>query len=202
MTIPLLASLAVMALSGLPGQAAAQNGLTSEFFSNAGTGHGRMSLELASLDAQSASIGNPAPSSSSTTTTGGKFGGGYVSNQKFSMEDAHHKLRSFSYSNPSLVPTVGVNMKGTAWRFFGVGTFPISSGFSAFGKLGVADLQAYSNSTNKNNFAWGLGAQYDFTPNMAVQFEYKNFGNVSNAPNFPASTGTTSLISLGALYRF
>ncbi len=211
----ILTLLALLAVMMLPGQAAAQKGLTSAFFVNAGMGQGRMSMELASLDAQPASIGNPAPSPSSTTATGGEFGAGHVFDQPVLVEGAYNKLGSFSYRNPSPVPTVGVSIKATAWSLFGVGTLPISSGLSAFGKLGLAytqlkanavELLVHNNSTNKMNFAWGLGAQHDFTQNLAVRLEYENFGNVGSAPNFTAGTGivmgTTSVIFLGGLYRF
>ena len=208
--VALLATIATIALHG---QAAAQNGLTNEFFVNPGMGHGRMSMELASLDAQSASIGNPVPSPGSTAATGEEPGVGDVLSEDSSAGGIYNKLGGFSYSNPFAVPVVNINMKATASSLFGVGTLPISSRFSAFGKLGAVytqleadavELLAYGNLTNKINFAWGLGAQYDFTSNTAVQLEFKNFGNVGNAPNFPAATGTgkSRLFFLGGLYRF
>ncbi len=87
----------------------------------------------------------------------------------------------------------------------GTGTFPIASGFSLIGKLGIAqtDLKLSGGGTSisatSTKLAIGIGAQYDFTNNISARGQYEDLGNVGDD-----NTGKSklTLLSAGVVFKF
>lgn len=70
-----------------------------------------------------------------------------------------------------------------------VGTLPLSSQFDLFGKLGLSSTKidyisnVFANATQSTgNVMFGLGGQFNVTPNIGIRVQYENFGKV----DFPA----------------
>jgi OmpA-OmpF porin, OOP family len=59
----------------------------------------------------------------------------------------------------------------TALELVAVGMFPINNQFSIIGKLGLANVEVDSRfgSEDKTELTWGLGAQFDLTPNLGLR---------------------------------
>ena len=72
-----------------------------------------------------------------------------------------------------------------AFELLAVPIYPFGNGFSIYGKLGLArwDVDAsgtggFTASERGTDFTYGLGAQYDFTPNFAVRAEWQRYTDV------------------------
>lgn len=100
--------------------------------------------------------------------------------------------------------------RANGFQVSGTGTFPIGNAFSIIGKLGVAttDFKVSASGLGASvgmnetttKFAFGVGAKYDFTDNIAIRAQYEDLGTVGNA----ATTGTTKLtiLSAGLVFKF
>lgn len=115
-----------------------------------------------------------------------------------------------SYGKSSLGTGSGVSAEWqiNGLQLSGIATLPIAAGFSSFVKFGVArtDLKLSGNALSNGNysasstqFAYGFGAQYDFTKEVSVRAQYEGLGNVGNS-----NTGTyqATLFSAGLVYKF
>lgn len=118
-----------------------------------------------------------------TKDTGYKAYGGYQINQNWGVEATYFDLGKFNFDG------VGFNgsTKASAYGLAGVFTAPISNGFSVFGKLGlvrnelkVSASDGYSSKESKTGANFGLGAKYDFTPNLAVRAEWERLNKFDN----------------------
>lgn len=91
--------------------------------------------------------------------------GGYTLNENFAVEAAYTSLGTLDVAS-------GFSVKGTVISLSGVGSFPLSSEFSLFAKLGVAqskiDVTGQA-SESKSGATIGFGAQYNVTPGIGVR---------------------------------
>lgn len=112
-------------------------------------------------------------------------------------------------------------LKTSVWYVAATGTFPISSQFDLFGKLGLARTKMdYTSSGNlfgtnvstsgsKTNLMIGLGGQYNFSQNWGLRVQYENFGktDLSFPAGWVAATAATKSVGLstftvGGVYNF
>jgi len=60
----------------------------------------------------------------------------------------------------------------------------VARAFSVLGKVGVARIEhkvtATSASSTRTNLAYGVGAQYDFTPIIAFRAQYERLGTIGD----------------------
>ena len=82
----------------------------------------------------------------------------------------------------------------TALEFVAVGMYPINNQFSILGKLGLANVEVDSpfGSEDKTELTWGLGAQFDLTPNLALRGIWQRY-ETEDAINY---------LALGVTWKF
>jgi OOP family OmpA-OmpF porin len=156
--------------------------------------------------------------SSDDNDIGWKVFAGYRFNQWFGVEGSYVDLGTFKYdysgSYQGLSGTGAVKYEAYSWNLAGVARYPFGNGFSVQAKAGAAFTNAKnefsltigpvndsgSEKKSNTNFLWGLGAGYDFTPNLGMLLEYENFGEFGDADN----TGRVKvdLWSASLLYKF
>jgi len=142
-----------------------------------------------------------------------KLFGGHQFSPNFAWEVGYN---DFGRVSSDAVASVGGSMvagsakvEATAWELSGIGSLPLASQFSIYGKLGAyyaktkssTNLPGVSTSaTNHNsNFTFGLGARYDFTKNIGLRAEWQRFPKVG--ADF-TSKGDIDVLAIGGLYRF
>lgn len=140
--------------------------------------------------------------------TGFKLFGGYMFTPNLGVEGAYVDLGKARIA--TFVPGVGVangDVKGNGFALYGKGVLPLDN-FALFAKLGFSYLDteltvsapgfgSASESESNANFAWGLGAAYNFTKNLGVRVEFERF-----RPEFQGEKSDVDLLSVGVMYRF
>ncbi len=157
-------------------------------------------------DVGRSSTGTVAPGiamTKSKSTVGGAFLG-YQFTQNWGVEGFYTGVGKFSGTQ-----TVGSSSgKGDAYGLDVVGTLPLADAFSLYGKLGYASTKTSASSVpiglsgaNRNAATYGLGAEYDFTPQVGLRLGWDRYGaavsNVGIKNNFNANVW-----SLGVLFKF
>lgn len=133
--------------------------------------------------------------------TGFKLFGGYMFTPNFGAEAAYVDLGK-ARASVDVPPVVGVDFKSSGFALYGTAVAPIDN-FSVFAKLGIASMKAeatalgVSISKTKSDFAWGVGAGYSFTKNLAARLEYERF-----RVELEGEKSDVDLLSLGVSYRF
>ncbi len=137
---------------------------------------------------------------SSKTDTGYSGVLGYQFNPYFGLEVQYTDFGSITQlgNSPNKITGYGLNV---------VGTYPFNDEWSVFLRVGAADTTIKSvtyNSQNygdisRNDVTWGVGGQYNFTPNWGLRVDYDSYG-VGNSGSVPSAT--TGLASLGVVYKF
>jgi OOP family OmpA-OmpF porin len=90
--------------------------------------------------------------------------------------------------------------------FSAVGMLPISEKLSAFAKLGYARTYVkiskpfVSQVDGKNDFTYGLGAQYNFTEAVGARVSYDSYKVGKETPY--GTNGTYTVVSAGVVYKF
>jgi OOP family OmpA-OmpF porin len=134
--------------------------------------------------------------------TGFKLYGGYAFHKNFGAEIGYVDLGKASVTDG--IDTA--SSEPTALYAAVTGTFPLNEQFSLTGKVGVAanrvkvKFTGEPNSTEKHtSVMFGIGAAYNFAPNLAAVVEYEKFGKVlkEEGGNLKAD-----LISVGVQYKF
>lgn len=136
--------------------------------------------------------------------TAWKLYGGYMLNRNFGIEAAYVDLGEATYSGDFFGdPVTDGKVKVTGFNIAGIGKLPISEQFSLFGKLGLfiweveaSDITAgapFSTAADGTDLSFGVGAGYDFTPNLGVRAEWELF---------KTDDVDASLISIGLVWRF
>ena len=82
----------------------------------------------------------------------------------------------------------------TALEFVAVGMYPINNQFSILGKLGLANVEVDSpfGSEDKTELTWGVGAQFDLTPNLGLRGIWQRY-ETEDAINY---------LALGVTWKF
>jgi opacity protein-like surface antigen len=132
------------------------------------------------------------------TATAMRIAGGYQFMPMWGAEVSYA-----TYGKASLGGTSG-DWETNGIQASAIGTFPVARAFSVLGKVGVARIEhkvtATSASSTRTNLAYGVGAQYDFTPVIAFRAQYERLGTIGDANT--TGQAKASLLSVGALYRF
>jgi OOP family OmpA-OmpF porin len=127
--------------------------------------------------------------------------GGYQLNRNLAVELGYHNLGEASASGGGLTVTDEV----TAWELLAVGSFPLANQFSIYGKAGIyrgevertVTLGGLSASADESGteFTFGLGARYDFMPNLGVRAEWQRYMDL--LPDVDVD-----VLSIGLIFRF
>lgn len=179
---------------------------------NAGVTH--YDASSSDLDSALSSDGFTASSSVDDSDTGYKLFLGYQFNQNFAVEGGYVDLGKMSFSSTITAPSAGTvsgDVKTKNGLFLdAVGTLPLGNNFSVFGRLGVYSIKteltasgsagSVSSSDTGSDFHWGIGAGYDFTPNLGARLEWERFNKVGNKDK--TGEGDVDLASVGLVYRF
>jgi OOP family OmpA-OmpF porin len=133
------------------------------------------------------------PGCDDNDTSWGLFAG-YQFNPYVAAEVAYHDLGSIS--------APGASIDGQALELVGVGSVPVTSAFSVYGKLGGyrGEAKGLGISETNNDWTYGLGVQYDVTPNIGVRGEWQRYADLGGG-GFNATTNV-DVLRVGALWRF
>lgn len=136
--------------------------------------------------------------------------GGYQFHPNIGVELGYADLGKAKASASGPGGSASAEEKFTAWDLVAVGSYPIGTGFSVFGKLGLyygkaeatvnVNLPGFfsgtgSDSETGTDFTYGLGAGFDFNKNFGARIEWQRYNGFSDASNL-------DVFSLGVLYRF
>jgi OOP family OmpA-OmpF porin len=147
---------------------------------------------------------------------------GYRFTPNLAVEGGYMDLGRITYSARSTAPLVATrdgSLKMNAWNLDLVGTYPLGSQFSVFGKLGVATHRAKfhcegtgiacdnpNRKASGTSLHYGVGVEWAFSPKWFARAEYEVVRNVGNAFDAEGSVGTSradvKLGSIGIGYRF
>lgn len=132
---------------------------------------------------------------------GWKLFGGYSFHPNLAVEFGYLDLGQFDGEGglTGSWEATGINVSA-------LGVWPLANQFSLLGKIGATrwdvdnNLGGLSASDNGTDLSYGIGAQYDFTPQIAGRFEWERFGDVGDE----GSTGQSDLdlLSASIAYRF
>lgn len=160
----------------------------------------------ANLGVGNASFSSPAGVTVTQPSSKPLYGvfGGYRYNENLAAEVGYTGI---SYFNTN-VGAVQYLSKQKALYVAAVGTYPINDAFSVFGKLGVASASSENNAvaeqtTRRFGPTAGIGAQYKFTPAIAVRLTVDAYQVAALIPTTGVkqnSTATTA--NLGLVYSF
>jgi len=135
--------------------------------------------------------------------TGFKAFGGYMFTPNLGIEGAYVDLGKAKVSAPG----ASAELKSSGFGVWGVAVLPIDR-FSIFGKAGFAYLDTKltgsvsgfgsgSESESNANPAFGVGAAFDITKEVAVRVEYERF-----RVEFQGEKSNVDLFSAGVVFRF
>ena len=108
-------------------------------------------------------------------TAGGVFAG-YNFNPFFGIEAAYN---TFGSEKSNLVPTTSISANAFAVR--GVVNGHINENFAIYGRIGFANVSSSLKglggtiSTSKTGLTAGVGAEYDFNPQMGLRFGFDTY---------------------------
>ena len=132
--------------------------------------------------------------------------GGYQVNRYLSLELGYQELGDVTLSAGPAVQT----LETTAFDLVALGTLPLTSKVSAYGKLGIyrASSKATSNTPGlgdmkieNTGLTYALGAQFDVTANLGLRMEWQQYAGVGGGSVFTLNSDF-SVTSLGAVWRF
>ena len=119
-----------------------------------------------------------------------KILGGYQINRNFAAE--------VGYIDFGKTSSGGTDVKANAWEAVAVGILPVMDKLGVYGKAGFfwGETKAGGTSSDSVELTYGVGVQYDFTPNLGVRGEWQKYTDVGD--------GTTDIdvMSVGVVYRF
>jgi OOP family OmpA-OmpF porin len=113
---------------------------------------------------------------------------GYTINPTWAVEAGFRRLGTWTVNS--------VDVKADQVALSAIGTIPLSNGFSAYGRLGVNNLDASAHvsnvtvSDNTTKLLYGAGVAYDFGDNVGARLEVQK----------PSSDSTN--VSFGVTYSF
>jgi OOP family OmpA-OmpF porin len=208
-TISALAVLLAGSLAAAP-QAIAQTG----FYLGGNFGVSRANIDANEANQDLISLG---ATSASTTVdqsgTGFKGYGGYAFTPNIAIEFGYFDLGKFTVDSTVSPPgTAHADLKFKGFNVDVVGSIPVGTGFSLFGRVGVINTKqdvsvsstgsivtlTPSDSFSKTSWKAGIGVEYMITGGLGVRAE----GEVYNVPDGPDDKANIGLLSVGLLYRF
>lgn len=117
-----------------------------------------------------------------------KLYGGYQFTPNWGVEAQYTDLgnRDIAIRNGGGVQLATGSLKASQFSIAGTGTLPLANNFALFGKLGFSSNHGkvtalgISDSGSKTSPLIGVGVKYNFTPKLAMRFEYEDFGKFDN----------------------
>ena len=139
----------------------------------------------------------------STDTVGGVFLG-YQFNRNWGVEGFYSGAGKFS----AVGGATSVSGKTDVYGLDLIGTLPLADAFSLYGRLGYANAKTSASSSpagysgsNRGAATYGLGGEYDVTPQVGVRLGWDRYGaDVSNAG--VTNNFNINVWSVGILYKF
>ncbi len=141
--------------------------------------------------------------------------GGYQFNPNFALEGGYVNLGKFSVSHTVTGGTEYDEVKPECWHLSAVGILPLGKNFSLLGKAGVCAWNDHPGQrvpagfvepapvpapvplgSSGTDLTYGLGAQYDFSPNWGMRAGWDRFPNVIHHHN------AVDLFSASVNYKF
>jgi OOP family OmpA-OmpF porin len=129
------------------------------------------------------------------------LGGGYQLNSSFAIEVAYRELGSWSEEPFFEGDTVDEKLEFSAIQASVLGSLPINESLSAYGRIGIAELEMEvisvgidSKSLSKTKAVVGAGVDYAITPALSLRSEYLRYAEVYHLD--------VSTLSLGLTYQF
>lgn len=102
-----------------------------------------------------------------SNNTGTKIFAGFQSTENFGFQVAYNDFGGYR------------GAKATAWSVAAVGTMPIDPNWDVFAKVGATENHTtLPGSGRHSDILWGVGAGYNFNKNVALRFEYEDFGKL------------------------
>lgn len=139
-----------------------------------------------------------------TNTSASVYGGlvGYQFDQNLGIEAGFTGAGKFSNATMS--------GKGDVFTASVIGTLPVSDSFSIYGKLGIGSSKTKISDTtlkyqgvSRTAVAYGLGVQYNATPQVGLRFGWDRFGSAIQTVATGAKTNFNSnVFSAGIVYLF
>lgn len=128
--------------------------------------------------------------------------GGYQFNKNFAVEVEYVDLGKFKGAI--------VDIAGTGLGISGVGVVPLPSNFSLFGKIGVTSVNSTATahpgwvllvpaSESKVGVSFGLGGQYEITPNATLRLSLNSYEYSALAGNI---TGRMGMYGVAGIFKF
>ena len=145
-----------------------------------------------------------------TSDVGYKVSAGYTFTPNFAVEMAYVDLgEAKAEFDPEALDSGALTLSDTGFAAYGIGIYPIDN-FSLFAKLGFSNLKTKASvegsgslSSTDTNFAWGLGAGYNFTSNISAAIEWERFkAEFSPIDSLDLGTRDVDLFSVSAKYHF
>jgi OOP family OmpA-OmpF porin len=169
-----------------------------------------VAVDAGQSHASDACSGLPAGFSCSNHATALRLTGGYQFMPALAVELAYGDFGKWNTSGSVAGIAVNGDAKGSGLEVSAVGTLHMNSGFSVFGRVGVASTSlkvsasgggySDSQSATSTTFAAGVGLRYDFSREFGLRMAYDSFGKVGNS----STTGTSNLdtLTVGLIYNF
>ena len=145
-----------------------------------------------------------------TSDVGYKVSAGYTFTPNFAIEMAYVDLgEAKAEFDPAVLDSGPLTLSDTGFVAYGVGIYPVDN-FSLFAKIGFSNLKTKASiegsgslSSTDTNFAWGLGAGYNFTSNISASLEWERFkAEFSPIDSLELGTRDVDLFSVSAKYHF
>lgn len=138
--------------------------------------------------------------------TGFKLYGGYGFTRNWGAEVGFADLGKVNNVYRVGTTNIALNYRTKSLYAAGTGTLPLSDRFSLFGKLGVAANRTSGSASGAGltfngrgteaSLMGGIGAKFDFTPNLGVVLEYEDFGKIDDGG------AKANMWSAGVRYKF
>lgn len=180
-------------------------------------GQSKTKIDQGDIDSAFASLGLGASTSVDDTDIGFKVYGGYQFNKNFAMEGGYTDFGKFT--SHSVITSGGSGTGDGEWKGYSIdlsalGILPLSDQFSLFGRGGISlwnldfsftaagpgGVGIASESKSGVSPLLGIGATFNFTPQLALRAEFERHFSVGDSD----TTGKSDidLISLGLQVRF
>lgn len=101
----------------------------------------------------------------------------------------------------------GNTTKADAFSLTAVGLLPLNDSFELLGKLGVASAKTTSSGlatnvgTNRTGLTYGIGAQYNVTPNLGLRLVWDRYGVATTNAGIKTNANA-NVMTVGAVYKF
>jgi OOP family OmpA-OmpF porin len=138
--------------------------------------------------------------------TGFKFYGGYGFTRNWGAEVGFADLGKVNNVYRAGTSNIGLNYRAKSLYAAGTGTLPLTDRFSLFGKLGIAANRTsggasasgltFNGRGTHSSLMGGIGAKFNFTPNLGLVVEYEDFGKVDDG------SAKANMWSAGVRYQF